>query len=199
MLITKDLLHSWQSCPDGYAWFVKKYPDGAELQDVLDALCEERTVYDAHWLLNKAGPQKTVLEITNTKFPRKHLVFAGSISIEVSCSFDGFVEAGEDIKAGGNVEAGWHVKAGGSVEAGGHVKAGWNVEAGGHVEAGEHVEAGGSVEAGEDIKAGGNVEAGEDYGIFAGLRIKVSQWSLYAKVIAKTKPQNLMTGFWSGK
>ena len=50
--------------------------------------------------------------------------------------------------------------------------------------------------AGSGIKAGWGIEAGEDYGIFAGLHMKICRWELYAKVTAKTKPENLISGFW---
>lgn len=49
------------------------------------------------------------------------------------------------------------------------------------------------------IKDGLGIEAGEDYGIFAGLRIKVSRWLKSAIVTAKEKPENLISGFWVGQ
>lgn len=33
-------------------------------------------------------------------------------------------------------------------------------------------------------------------GIFAGLRLRIADWSLYARVIAKAKPNNLVSGAW---
>ena len=52
------------------------------------------------------------------------------------------------------------------------------------------------IEAGLGIKAGLGIEAGEGYGIFAGLKIKLSNWSLYARVSASCKPTNLISGYW---
>ena len=46
------------------------------------------------------------------------------------------------------------------------------------------------------IKAGCGIEAGEGYGVFAGLKIKLSNWSLYARVSASCKPTNLISGYW---
>ena len=61
---------------------------------------------------------------------------------------------------------------------------------------GRGIEAGDGIEAGWGIKAGEGIEAGDDYGIFAGVKIKVGSWEIGAKVIAKSKPQNLISGFW---
>ena len=56
--------------------------------------------------------------------------------------------------------------------------------------------AGWGIEAGEGIKVGWGIEAGEGFSIFAGLRLRPSDWTLYAKVIAKDKPENLVSGSW---
>ena len=58
------------------------------------------------------------------------------------------------------------------------------------IEAGEGIKAGWGIEAGEGIKAG------EGYGVFAGLKIKLSNWSLHARVSASCKPTNLISGYW---
>ncbi len=62
--------------------------------------------------------------------------------------------------------------------------------------AGTGIEAGWGIKAGEGIEAGWGIKAGEGYGIFAGLRVKVSLWMNYAKVKAKSKPENLISGHW---
>jgi len=46
------------------------------------------------------------------------------------------------------------------------------------------------------IEAGEGIKAGEGFNIFAGLRLRLSDWTLYAKVIAKDKPENLVSGSW---
>lgn len=38
--------------------------------------------------------------------------------------------------------------------------------------------------------------AGEGWACFAGLRVRVAQWSALARVIAKTRPANLHGGHW---
>ena len=62
--------------------------------------------------------------------------------------------------------------------------------AGGGITAGEGIEAGWEITAGEGIKAG------DDFGVFAGLRVVISDWPCYAKVIAQSKPKNLISGAW---
>ena len=49
------------------------------------------------------------------------------------------------------------------------------------------------------IKAGCGIKAGEGYGIFAGLKIKLPNWSLHARVSASCKPTNLVSGYWVEK
>ena len=56
--------------------------------------------------------------------------------------------------------------------------------------------AGGSIEAGDGIEAGGSIEAGNGFGVFAGLRSRLTDWPVSARVIAKTKPNNLVSGSW---
>ena len=56
------------------------------------------------------------------------------------------------------------------------------------------IKAGRGIEAGWGIKAGEGIEAGEDFGIYCGLRIKISTHATYAVVTAKTEPRNILTG-----
>ena len=76
------------------------------------------------------------------------------------------------------------------------IKAGCGLKAGWSIAAGESIEVGEGIEAGEGIYAGWGTEAVNDFGIFAGLRIQLSRWSTYARVSAKIKPKNLVSGFW---
>ena len=68
----------------------------------------------------------------------------------------------------------------GRLEVSGIIKAGWGIKAGE------------GIEAGEGIKAGWGIEAGCEFGIYAGLRVRIT--SGYRKIIAKTKPENIMCG-----
>lgn len=54
------------------------------------------------------------------------------------------------------------------------------------------IKAGEGIEAGWDIEAGWGIEAGYEFGIYAGLRVRIT--SEYRKIIAKTKPENIMCG-----
>ena len=64
------------------------------------------------------------------------------------------------------------------------------------IKAGWGIEAGGGIKAGWGIEAGGGIKAGCEYGIFAGIRIKIKDWSCFAKVSAQSKPKNLISGHW---
>jgi len=57
----------------------------------------------------------------------------------------------------------------------------------------------GSLLIGNGIEAGWGIKAGDDYGVFGGLRVKIKDWTIYAKVSAKQKPNNLISGFWIEK
>ena len=54
----------------------------------------------------------------------------------------------------------------------------------------------GAIRAGEGIKAGWGIEAGSGWAIFAGLRVNTRNWSMFAKVTARIKPENLFGGTW---
>jgi len=166
MKITKEKLKEWNACRDGFSWFIEHFPSGeAEYQIVLDALAEDNKQSYAHWLMNKAGPDDSVLEVET--LTGKNVFFAGS------------------IKVSGNIkiEFSW--------------RAGWGIEAGEGIEAGHGIEAGWVIKAGHGIEAGLGIKAGEGMGIFAGLNVKVCDWEIHASVSAKTKPENLISGFWS--
>ena len=68
--------------------------------------------------------------------------------------------------------------------------AGEGIKAGKGIEAGEGIEAGWGIEAGKGIKAGG------EYGIYAGLRVKVTE-RVYRTIKAAEKPSNIMCGEWT--
>ena len=49
-----------------------------------------------------------------------------------------------------------------------------------------------SIKAGEGIEAGWGIKAGCEFGIYSGLRVRIT--SEYRKIIAKNKPENIMCG-----
>jgi len=65
--------------------------------------------------------------------------------------------------------------------------------------AGCGIKAGDGIEAGWGIKAGCGIEAGEDYGIYAGLRVRISDKKKYAVITASKKPENIICGEWCEK
>ena len=70
------------------------------------------------------------------------------------------------------------------------------IMAGREIEAGCGIEAGWGIKAGEGIKAGWGIKAGEDFGVYAGLAVRLSNKSQYAKITAKEKPANIICGEW---
>ena len=51
----------------------------------------------------------------------------------------------------------------------------------------------------KNIKAGGSIEAGEDYGVYAGLRMRISDMKERGYIKAHENPKNLMCGYWEGE
>ena len=112
---------------------------------------------------------KTDVVLNIEKADGKHIFFAGSIRVKKGISLSGFLIAGGGIEAGEGIKAGW------GIEAGEGIKAGWG------------------------IKAGEGIKAGLGFGIFAGLNIKLAEWSSCAVVSAAHKPINLVSGSWREK
>lgn len=75
----------------------------------------------------------------------------------------------------------------GRLEVKGCIKAGWGIKAG------EGIKAGNGIKAGWGIEAGEGIEAGYEFGIYAGLRCKITNKEL-RKIIAKERPENIMCG-----
>ena len=61
--------------------------------------------------------------------------------------------------------------------------------------AGWGIEAGCGIKAGWGIEAGEGIKAGWEHGIYAGLRVKVTNRE-YRAIRAKNKPDNIMCGEW---
>jgi hypothetical protein len=78
------------------------------------------------------------------------------------------------------------------VACGMHLDAGWGVKAGGDIVAA------GAIRAGESLESGGHIRAGQGYGIFAGLCVQREEWETSARVGARSKPEALVSGFWTG-
>ena len=169
MKITKEKLADWNACSGGVEFFNKHFHSGE---------ANYQDVLDALANENEAGYASWLMKKAGSEDTvievdeintDKSFFFAGTIKVKGLISVTGYLMAGDGIKAGWSIEAGDGIKAGWSIEAGGGIRAGWSIE------------------------------AGNGYGIFAGLRIRISDWKIYSSVIANTKPANLISGFWACK
>ena len=67
-----------------------------------------------------------------------------------------------------------------------------------NIKAGKSIKAGWYIKAGGSIKAGWSIEAGEDFGVYAGLRVRISDMKESGYIKAQEKPKNIMCGCWEG-
>ena len=182
MQITRKMLVEWNACQSGLDWFDNNFSeDGQEYQEILNKLAEQNEAGYAEWLIRKAGVQDIVLEIDEL-VSENCFFFAGEIKVTGNIQIKFRLVAGKGIEAGCGIEAG------------DGIKAGWGIEAGWGIKAGYGIEAGDGIKAGWGIEAGDGIKAGDKYGIFAGLSIRVNEWSIYANVCANSKPSNLISG-----
>ncbi|MGV3743437.1 MAG: hypothetical protein ACO1NO_14120, partial [Burkholderiaceae bacterium] len=72
-----------------------------------------------------------------------------------------------------------------------HIDAEWGIKSGGSIKAD------GAIKAGESLFALGEIRSGEGYGVYAGLNIRSEAWEANAQVRASTKPQRLLSGWWT--
>ncbi len=212
--ITLDYLKQLGACRDGLREFQRVFPDGGKYQDVLDRCAEESRVDFGIWLLNHIGATDDVRiykeDINN---PNRVIIFAGNIKFESKVNIKALysargikaswgieagcgIKAGDGIEAGCGIKAGWGIEAGWGIKAGRGIEAGWGIKAGCGIEAGWGIKAGRGIEAGWGIKAGCGIEAGKDFCIFAGIKVMKSRWKFDAVVTAKSKPDNLVSGYW---
>ena len=209
MKITKELLKEKGACADGYRDFLKeypvdKYPDGVEYQELLDCCAEKNFSYGS-WLLGAFGKTDDVRKIEGDLIVEEGIIFAGQLEVKGcikaggSIKAGGGIKAGDGIKAGCSIRAGFGIETGYGIEAGDGIKAGGGIKAGDGIDAGWGIEAGGGIEAGWGIKAGRGIDAGwiiragDEFGIYAGLRFRVTN-KTQRKIIAKERPENIMCG-----
>ena len=197
MKITKELLKEKGACAAGYRDFLKeypvdKYPDGVEYQELLDCCAEKNFSYGS-WLLGAFGKTDDVRKIEGDLIVEKGIIFAGQLEVKGCIKAGDGIEAGNGIEAGDGIEAGWGIKAGLGIEAGDGIKAGGGIEAGDGIKAGGGIEAGDGIEAGWGIEAGDGIEVGNKFGIYAGLRCRITN-KTQRKIIAKKRPENIMCG-----
>lgn len=191
MKITKELLKEKGACAAGYRDFLKeypvdKYPHGVEYQELLDCCAEKNFSYGS-WLLGAFGKTDEVRKIDGDLIVERGIIFAGRLEVK------GRINAGHGINAGGGIEAGWDIEAGWSIKAGHGIKAGDGIKAVWSINAGDGIKAGWGIEAGWGIKAGDDIKAGCEFGVYAGLRCKITN-KTFRKIVAKERPENIMCG-----
>ena len=98
------LLKAKGACSDGFSAFVQKFPDGADLQEVLHWLAEIEKPDWAKWVFANIGKASTITKIEGS-LKVKFCFVAGSLSVSVG------IEAGCGIEAGRGIEAGFSIVA----------------------------------------------------------------------------------------
>ena len=81
-------------------------------------------------------------------------------------------------------------------QAGEGIKADWASMPARGIEAGWGIKTGEGITAGKGHHGRQGIKAGCGYGIFAGLCLRLEDWPIYARVIARNKPDNLISGSW---
>ena len=197
MKITKELLKEKGACADGYRDFLKeypvdKYPDGVEYQELLDCCAEKNFSYGS-WLLGAFGKTVEVRKIEGDLIVEEGIIFAGQLEVKGCIKAGCGIKAGDGIEAGLGIEAGCGIKAGCGINAGNGIEAGGGIEVGCGIKACYGIKARYGIEAGWGIEAGDGIEAGCEYGIYAGLRCRITN-KTQRKIIAKKRPENIMCG-----
>lgn len=112
------------------------------------------------------------------------LLVEGAVQCAASLRADGLVRSGDDIRVAQGLLSR------GSVECGRHLEAGWGIKAA------DGIAAQGCIRAGESLATEGEIRAGGGYGVFAGLSVRRDGWECSARVSARTKPDELLSGWW---
>ena len=82
----------------------------------------------------------------------------------------------------------------GSIVCNGSIKCAKSITAGSGINAGNGITAGSGITAGRGITAGWGINAGNDYGIYAGLRVRMSEKKICATITTKEEPHNIVCG-----
>lgn len=171
MYITTDMLSSLEASESLVEWFKRRFKEqDTEYQKVLDGLSADDRPDDAHWLMDRLGPQATGFAFrfsltANTEAP-KHLFVAGDLESPGDLSLAGWLRVGGHIEAQRNLRAEAGICAGASIRVGCGIRTKASVTSGGGITAGRSIEVEGSIHAayaiaaGEDIRAGKEISAG---------------------------------------
>lgn len=113
----------------------------------------------------------------------------GSIKAKYSIICEGYVNSTGDIESGLDI-IGLDIWAKRNIMAGEAIQSEREITAGGNISADR------SISSGLGISAGELISPGPGFCVFAGISTPVEHWWFAAKVIAKEKPSNLMSGHW---
>lgn len=126
------------------------------------------------------------------------LAVTGHLHAGQDINTQGAIKCGQGIKAGGGVTAEQEINAGCGIQAGGSIQSGEHLACGWGLIAGEDIRAEGAIRAGEGAQAAGVIEAGAGHGVYAGLSVRLDTWDLCARVVAQSRPAQLVSGHWAG-
>ena len=126
------------------------------------------------------------------------LAVTGHLHAGQDINTQGAIKCGQGIKAGGGVTAEQEINAGCGIQAGGSIQSGEHLACGWGLIAGEDIRAEGAIRAGEGAQAAGVIEAGAGHGVYAGLSVRLDAWDLCARVVAQSRPAQLVSGHWAG-
>ena len=111
MFITLDWLNEKGACSAGKNWFVEKFPEGGEYQEVLNALAEECGADDnvgldwGDWLIKRAGSVNTILAVQGDLVSDCNIFCAGAIRVTGSISAKSRLVAGKSISTVGGINS----------------------------------------------------------------------------------------------
>lgn len=194
MEITLSMLEDKNMLPECIKFFSKHFPEeGGLYQDVLAKCAKEGHDKYAYWLLKIFGPTDDVLEVEGS-LKADFIFFPGSLKIGGALTVKGCVQVGGSIDVDEDLFVGDDINAELSIEVGRSIYVGNGIESGHGIKSGLGIDAGHDIKSGFGIESGDYIKAGESYGIYAGLVLSLSDHALHAQVIAKTKPDNLISG-----
>lgn len=170
MKISNSQLVEWQATPALLEWFRIHFPvEAAKYQDVLDALAEDDLPDEAHWLMDKAGPDNCGHLGFYRSNIHKHVFAAGTLALDCSLSISGWIRAGLSINADKSLSgdlgiiAGGSIRVDGSLRTSGEIKAGGRIDVSRNITAGEGISSAHAIVSGGDIRSGKGIDAGSDY------------------------------------
>lgn len=117
--ITRDFMRRNKSCANGYRWFSKNFPYGADIQTILLELHATGGTIFADWLITKAGRQPILYR--EESLNGQNVFCCGSLFVEKDINLTCCLIVGGDVHAEGDINVAGGIIAGGKVTSGGKV------------------------------------------------------------------------------